>query len=136
MSKTIVDNFHAKSKEETLRVLGVDEKLGLTKEEVIRRKERFGANVLPQEKRISRIVLFLRQFKSPLIFILAIAGAVTFIIGEYTDGFVIWAAVLLNTFIDYFQEEINLLINIGEMIKYINYLKHQLQIFKNHQTLN
>ena len=104
MSKTIVDNFHAKSKEETLRVLGVDEKLGLTKEEVIRRKERFGANVLPQEKRISRIVLFLRQFKSPLIFILAIAGAVTFIIGEYTDGFVIWAAVLLNTFIGYFQE--------------------------------
>ena len=104
MNETIVDNFHAKSKEETLRVLGVDEKLGLKKEEVARRKERFGANVLPQEKRISRIVLFLRQFKSPLIFILAIAGAVTFIIGEYTDGFVIWAAVLLNTFIGYFQE--------------------------------
>ena len=43
---------------------------GLTNLEVDERRKEFGANTLTLEKGISPILMFLRQFKSPLVYIL------------------------------------------------------------------
>ncbi len=48
--------------------------------------------------------IFLFQFKSPLVYILVLAGVVTFFLREFTDSFVIFAAVLLNTSLGFYQE--------------------------------
>ncbi len=77
---------------------------GLSQKEVQKRLKRFGLNKLPEEKPPSKLRLFLEQIKSPLIYILLIAGIVTLALGEYTDSIVIFGAVLLNTMVGYFQE--------------------------------
>jgi Ca2+-transporting ATPase len=77
---------------------------GLSQEEAKKRLKKFGLNKLPEEKPFSKIRLFLEQLKSPLIYILVIAGLVTLVLGEYTDTIVIFGAVLLNTLVGYFQE--------------------------------
>ncbi|MCH7828455.1 cation-transporting P-type ATPase [Patescibacteria group bacterium] len=96
--------WHSITTKEALRILNSNAELGLKEKEVELRKSEYGLNTLPEDKPLSPLVLFLRQFKSPLIFILVIAGSVTFWLQEYTDSIVIFSAVLLNTAIGYFQE--------------------------------
>jgi len=78
--------------------------MGLTSEEAKKRLRKFGLNNLPTEKPFSRLKLFLRQLKSPLIYILLVAGIVTLVLGEYMDTIVIFGAVVLNTIVGYLQE--------------------------------
>jgi len=77
---------------------------GLTEKEVKERARRFGSNKLPEEKPFSRVKLFLEQLRSPLIYILLVAGVITLVLNEYTDTIVIFGAVFLNTIVGYFQE--------------------------------
>jgi len=95
--------WHSFSVEKTFRELK-SRPAGLSQEEVEKRLKKFGPNKLPGEKPLSKLRLFLGQLKSPLIYILLIAGIVTLILGEYTDTVVIFGAVLLNTIVGYFQE--------------------------------
>lgn len=96
--------WHSVSWQKVVEYFNSDEKKGLSVNEAEKRKEKYGKNILPRRKATPRWLIFLNQFKSPLIFILAVFGIVTLVLGKYTDGIVIWAAVLLNTFIGYFQE--------------------------------
>ena len=48
--------------------------------------------------------VILRQFKSPLIYILMIAALISFAIGEFTDGFFILAVITVNAIIGTLQE--------------------------------
>ncbi|MDA1337659.1 MAG: HAD-IC family P-type ATPase [bacterium] len=96
--------WHSISAKEALSKLGSNAQLGLTEKEVALRTNEYGLNSLPEDKALSPLVLFLRQFKSPLVFILLIAGGVTLWLQEYTDSTVIFIAVLINSAIGYFQE--------------------------------
>lgn len=96
--------WHAKENEEVLKMLDTDPATGLSFEEAQKRLEKFGPNKLPEEKPLSQALIFLRQFQSPLIYILVIAGMVTLVLRHFTDAIVIFAAVLLNTAIGFFQE--------------------------------
>lgn len=69
-----------------------------------KRLKKFGPNELPRPKELTRLKLILSQFKSPLIYILLIAGAVTLIIGEFLDSIVIFAAVGINSIVGFIQE--------------------------------
>ena len=89
---------------EVIEILKTDKEKGLSNEEVIERQKRFGLNRLPEEKHLSKIEIFFEQFRSPLIYILIIAGIGTAIFKLYTDSIVILAAIVLNTVFGYFQE--------------------------------
>jgi len=91
--------------EEIAKILKTDLKNGLSKEEIEKRKSKFGPNKLPGEKPLSRFKIFLAQFRSPLIYILVIAGIITIFFKEWTDSVVIFAAVFLNTVVGYIQEK-------------------------------
>ena len=78
--------------------------LGLSEAEARERLQQVGPNKLAEAEKISRIRIFLHQFKSPLIYILLIAGVVTFFLEEYKDTGVIAAVLLLNALIGYIQE--------------------------------
>lgn len=95
---------HSLEWEEVIKNIQSNAKTGLTTEQVKENLQKFGKNTLPKEKPPSNLRIFVRQFKSPLIFILVIAGFVTFILDERTDSIVIFSAVLLNTVIGYIQE--------------------------------
>lgn len=77
---------------------------GLTAEQVSSQLEKFGENVLPEEKRKTKLDHFIAQFNSPLIYILVIAGVITLLLHEYTDSLVISMAVLVNTILGFYQE--------------------------------
>ena len=96
--------WHNLPRERVIRFLEVDPEKGLTEEEVKARRKRSGLNSLPEEKPLSRLGIFLEQFKSPLIYILVIAGVVTLILKEFTDSIVIFGAVILNTLVGFFQD--------------------------------
>lgn len=77
---------------------------GLTAKEAEERLERYGENVLREEARETRLQVFLRQFKSILIAILAIAAVVSFLVGEPQDAAAILIIVVLNALLGYTQE--------------------------------
>jgi Ca2+-transporting ATPase len=77
---------------------------GLTESEARERLTRFGPNKLAEVEKISLLKILLNQFKSPLIYILLIAGVVTFALEEYKDTGVIAAVLILNALIGFIQE--------------------------------
>jgi len=96
--------WHNLPKEEVVKILGSNIEKGLTEKEVKIRKREFGENKLLGEKPLPKLKIFLEQFRSPLIYILLIAGIITLILKEYTDAIVIFGAVLLNTVVGFVQE--------------------------------
>ncbi|KKW45440.1 MAG: putative cation transport ATPase [Candidatus Kaiserbacteria bacterium GW2011_GWA2_58_9] len=77
---------------------------GLSEEEARRRLLEHGPNALPEAKPESYFSIFARQFKSPLIYILAGASAVIFALGEPVDGSIILAILLFNAVVGSIQE--------------------------------
>ncbi len=79
-------------------------KYGLTAEEASERVSKYGLNELTRAKPLSKAAIFISQFKSPLIYILLFAGLISFILRDWVDMGVIFAAVLINTIIGFIQE--------------------------------
>lgn len=77
---------------------------GLVQQEAAARLSRYGPNQLEEEPPAPGWVVFLRQFRSPLIFILLLALAVTLLLGEHLDASVIAAVLVLNAVIGFTQE--------------------------------
>jgi Ca2+-transporting ATPase len=78
--------------------------IGLSSKEAWRRAKKYGPNTLPVKRKHTRLRIFLSQWKSLLILILLIATALSFVVGDNTDGIVIFVTILINVFIGYFQE--------------------------------
>ncbi|MBW2691214.1 MAG: HAD-IC family P-type ATPase [Deltaproteobacteria bacterium] len=77
---------------------------GLSASEAAVRLERFGPNVLPHTPPPTWWQIGLRQFRSPLIYILGVAALVSVAIGEATDAAFIAAVLGLNALIGGYQE--------------------------------
>jgi Ca2+-transporting ATPase len=96
-------SWHTKAIPEILDALHSREH-GLTTEEVTERLKKYGLNKLPEGKVDSLLVIFLRQFQSPLIYILLAASMVVFAMGETIDGSIILAVLLFNAIVGTIQE--------------------------------
>lgn len=77
---------------------------GLTTPESQRRFDQVGANRLPHRQPPSRWQILLRQFHSPLIYILGLAAAVSIAIGDVKDAGFILAVLAINAAIGSYQE--------------------------------
>ncbi len=77
---------------------------GLTQHESRERLERFGPNQLPEKGPTPLWVIFLRQFISPLIYILVGAAIVSMVIGDFKDAIFIGLVLLINAGIGTYQE--------------------------------
>ncbi len=95
--------FWAMSTEETLDTLK-STKEGLANGEAVRRIGIFGPNVFGGNPRLTRFKIFVSQFKSPLIFILFIAGGITLYLGKWVDTSVIFLALSVNAILGFYQE--------------------------------
>jgi P-type Ca2+ transporter type 2C len=77
---------------------------GLSISETQKRIQQYGLNELERKKKVPTIVLFLRQFLSPLVYILLAAASVEFVLGKYLDAFVILIVLFLMAIIGFVQE--------------------------------
>jgi len=74
-------------------------KMGLTLEEVLAARVKYGENEFSKPKERSAWLEILLILKEPLMLILVIAGGMSFLVGEYEDGLGIFIAVLLGIII-------------------------------------
>jgi P-type Ca2+ transporter type 2C len=81
-----------------------NEKGGLTSKEALSRLEKFGPNVLPEKPPPSSFSILISQFKSPLVYVLIVAGVITFFLRELSDTAIITFAVFVNTILGFIQE--------------------------------
>ncbi|MDO5850908.1 MAG: calcium-translocating P-type ATPase, PMCA-type [Methanobacteriaceae archaeon] len=96
-------DYYNESTKNILKKLDSNEK-GISTKEATKRIEKYGQNVLKEEKKESNIKKFLTQFTEPLMILLIIAGVIAIIINDIIDGSVILFVVLLNAIIGYNQE--------------------------------
>ena len=82
--------------------------LGLTDQEVLQNREKYGANLLTPPKRPSLLKLYLEKFEDPVVRVLLIAAVFSLIISvienEYAETIGIIAAILLATGIGFYFE--------------------------------
>lgn len=79
-------------------------KNGLDDGEVKKRQTEFGPNKLPESKGQSKFALFIKQFKSSLIYLLLLASLITLLLRDYPDALIIMAAVLINVLLGFYEE--------------------------------
>lgn len=96
-------NWHAQTVEQVLTMFGSSSD-GLVQETVLAHKTKYGENKLPETKSPSIFIIFLKQFTSPLVYILLAVSIVVFFLGEHTDSIVIAVVLLLNAIIGTVQE--------------------------------
>jgi Ca2+-transporting ATPase len=100
----VVRRWHNLQAEEVLKELQ-SSRSGLSEEEANRRLDQHGHNQLAEKRKTSKAVVFLRQFASPLIYILLVAAIVeAAVMRKPTDAAVIFGVVLINSVIGFFQE--------------------------------
>lgn len=94
---------HAASGEQILTLLQTSSH-GLTQSEIAERLQRYGRNTLPQAQTSGIGRLFIRQFASPLIYVLVAAALLSMVIQEWSDAGFIAAVLLINAAIGTVQE--------------------------------
>jgi len=95
--------WHAEPADVVLAALTTSER-GLSADEVTRRQQAYGPNVLPEKGPSPLWRIVLRQFASPLIYILVAAAVVSALIGDLKDAAFIAAVLALNAVIGAYQE--------------------------------
>jgi Ca2+-transporting ATPase len=96
--------WHARAVDDVAVAVEADLARGLSTSEATARLARDGRNALPETPPSSLLVVFARQLKSPLIFLLMGAAVLALFIGERTDAAVIAVVVVLNAVIGALQE--------------------------------
>jgi Ca2+-transporting ATPase len=100
----LVDRAWSKDVDEIFEMYHTDLEQGLGEEEVKKRRRQFGRNKLKQVERESTLSIFVRQFKSLIMLVLALAAALSFVFQQWIDGAGILIALFVNAFIGFFTE--------------------------------
>jgi len=77
---------------------------GLTSDEAAARLATYGENTIHKNKSASPFMLFLGQFKSPIILIMLVATAISAATGDWLDSVIIFAIVLGSAVLSFLQE--------------------------------
>jgi magnesium-transporting ATPase (P-type) len=96
-------SFHDRALDEIWRALRSSPD-GLSSTEAARRRAEYGANVLPEARPPGWLVLLARQLRSPLVYVLLAAAAVSFAMGHAGDAAFIGVVLLVNSGIGFSQE--------------------------------
>jgi len=102
--------WHTIGIDEVRRKLRVNFNLGLTNQEVLRRREEFGENKLAAGKKDSLFIKFIKQFNDFMIIILIAAAAVSAVTSyiegtnDYIDSIIIIFIVVVNAILGLVQE--------------------------------
>ena len=95
---------HTLSAQDLAAKLDLQPATGLPAQEVLKRRTRYGLNQLPSPPQRQAWQVFVAQFKSVLILILAGASVLSAVIGNIKDAAVILAVMLINASLGFYQE--------------------------------
>ena len=89
---------------EVIKRLGTDASAGLAAPEASARLLNYGPNRLPEGKQRGPFVKFCAQFNNVLVFVLLAAGFIKLMLSLWIDAAIIFAVVILNALLGFFQE--------------------------------
>lgn len=102
---------HSKTKEQVLKDFNVNQAVGLSENEVLSKREKYGENKLREKKKKTNAQRFFEQFKDVMIIILLIAAGISFWIAcvegnpkEFFEPVLILLIVILNAVMGVMQE--------------------------------
>lgn len=98
------DSWHAVEANEILRRLETPVDKGLTSEEVQKRLQHFGENVLAEAPGTTFWQMLLEQFNNFVVLMLIAAALISALLGEYVEASAIMAIVILNAALGVIQE--------------------------------
>ncbi|MBI3136000.1 MAG: cation-translocating P-type ATPase [Bacteroidetes bacterium] len=81
-----------------------DSAVGLCQPEVENRLKEFGANKIEEKARKSLFLIFLSQFRSPIVWLLVFAAGLSFYVSEWLDSVAILTIILINALIGFYME--------------------------------
>ena len=100
-----MSSYHSQTIEQVLLNLETSE-VGLTVEEAKKRLAQIGLNKISVvSARVTRLKIFISQWKSPLLLILLVAGVLSGFLREFIDMIVILLTAFLNSIIGFVQED-------------------------------
>jgi Mg2+-importing ATPase len=106
-------------KDEIIREFDSSE-MGLNEAEAARRLREYGSNEIPHARHRTTINILVSQFKSPLVYVLVFASALSVLLGDATEGIIIFAIMLVNATFG-FAQEFRSEKALEELSKYLSY---------------
>jgi Ca2+-transporting ATPase len=97
-------NYYSINGDEVTKQMQSNLSTGLSDEEAELRLKKYGENKITESKKRSPILIFLSQFKSPIVYLLLFATALSFYFKEWLDGFAILVVILINAVIGFYME--------------------------------
>ena len=97
------EKWYLKSLESIVKEHNVEN--GLTEDQVLQNREKYGLNKLDEGKKDSLLILFLKQFNNTMIIILIFASIISFFLDERADAIIILSIVVLNAVLGVLQED-------------------------------
>lgn len=104
MPDTNVENPHTKAVEKVAKNLKTDAAKGLDKAEASKRLESHGPNRLRRQKKKSLLSILVHQFSSIIVWLLAAAALMSFVLGDLAEGIAIAVVLLINGAIGFTTE--------------------------------
>ena len=95
--------YYNKDIEEIEKELETSNK-GLSKEEALKRQQKYGKNTLPKKEQDSILKIFFNEFKDPMVILLLVAILASIIAGEVIDAIAILFIVLIDAIMGTYQE--------------------------------
>jgi Ca2+-transporting ATPase len=99
-----IEKAHAQSWAEVATALDTDPETGLRAKAVRQRRQRHGPNLLRRRQKKSALRILLHQFDSFIVWLLAVAAALSFFLGDLPEGFAILVVLAINGAIGFFTE--------------------------------
>ena len=97
------ENYKSKDSGEVLKELSSNTKTGLSSEEAKKRLNKYGLNEIT-EKKINPVIKFLSYFWGPIPWMIEIAIVLSALIRHWEDFWIIFALLLLNAVVGFWQE--------------------------------
>ncbi|SHG87163.1 calcium-translocating P-type ATPase, SERCA-type [Virgibacillus chiguensis] len=91
--------------EDVEKKLHVTANRGLSVKQVEKRRKQYGENVLEAQKKMSKWLIFIKQFQDFMVLVLLAATLIAGLLGEYIDAIAIMVIVIVNGCIGFFQEQ-------------------------------
>ncbi len=104
MKRVRLDSPHGRSATEVLAALNVTFAFGLSDHEAELRLSAYGANAIGSRQKVGLISVFVHQFQSLVVALLAVAAAVAFYFREWEEGGAIVGVLILNAAIGFVTE--------------------------------
>ncbi|MEI8143273.1 MAG: cation-transporting P-type ATPase [Candidatus Berkelbacteria bacterium] len=104
MEKRGEANFHTWSIRDAEHQFKTDRVFGLSKSEIIKNRQKYGANTIIQKNQNTALKIFFRQFANFFILLLLVATIISYYIDGLEQSIILLAVILVNVLLGFFQE--------------------------------